>query len=65
MEQINLEPLQILRLNNMPEEIFDMTPEEYEQFQKESAEKMKEIEKVALQRLRDGGRGRLRDYIES
>ena len=64
MEQINLEPLQILRLNNMPEEIFDMTPEEYEQFQKESAEKMKEIEKVALQRLRDGGRGRLRDYIE-
>lgn len=45
MEQINLEPLQVLRLSNRPEEISDMTPEEYEQFQKESDERIEEIEK--------------------
>ena len=65
MEQINLEPLQTLRLNNMPEEIFDMTPEEYEQFKKDAAERIKEMEKKALERLRNPRRGRLRDYIES
>ena len=42
-----------------------MTPEEYEQFQKESAERIKEIEKKALERLTDPRRGTLRDYIES
>lgn len=65
MEQINLEPLQTLRLNNMPEEIFDMTPEEYEQFKKDAAERIEEIEKKALERLRNARRGTLRDYIES
>lgn len=65
MEQINLEPLQILKLNNMPEEIFDMTPEEYEQMQKKIPDRIKEIEKKALERLRDAARRRLRDYIES
>lgn len=65
MEQINLEPLQILRLRDEPEGIFDMTPEEYEQFKKDAAERMKEIEKKALERLRNPRRGRLRDYIES
>lgn len=64
MEQINLEPLNILKLNNIPDFIFDMTPEEYEQFQKESAERIEEIEKKALERLRDPRRGTLRDYIE-
>ena len=61
MEQINLEPLQILRMSNTPEEIFDMTPEEYEQWQK----KIKKIEKKALKRLRNPHRPSLRDYIES
>ena len=65
MEQINLEPLQILRLNDMPEEIFDMTPEEYEQLKKDAAERIEEIEKKALERLRNPRRGTLRDYIES
>ena len=65
MEQINLEPLQILRLRDEPEGIFDMTPEEYEQFKKDAAERIEEIEKKALERLRDPRRGRLRDYIES
>ena len=65
MEQINLEPLQILRLRDEPEGIFDMTPEEYEQFKKDAAERIEEIEKKALERLRDARRGRLRDYIES
>ena len=65
MEQINLEPLQILKLNNMPEEIFDMTPEEYEQMQKKIPDRIKEIEKKALERLRDGKIKSLRDYIES
>lgn len=65
MEQINLEPLQILKLNNMPEEIFDMTPEEYEQMQKKIPDRIKEIEKKALERLRNPRRGSLRDYIES
>ncbi|MDY5682224.1 MAG: hypothetical protein SPG48_01575 [Treponema sp.] len=66
MEQINLEPLQILRMSNRPEDIFDMTPEEYEQWQKEITEdRIKEIEKKALERLRDPRRGlSLRDYIE-
>jgi len=65
MEQINLEPLQTLRLNNMPEEIFDMTPEEFEQMQKKIPDRIKEIEKKALERLRNARRGNLRDYIES
>lgn len=66
MEQINLEPLQILRLRDEPEGIFDMTPEEYEQWQKEITEdRIKEIEKKALERLRNPRRGlSLRDYIE-
>jgi hypothetical protein len=64
MEQINLEPLETLRLNNMPEEIFDMTPEEFEQMQKKVPARIKEIEKKALERLRNARRGRLRDYIE-
>lgn len=63
MEQINLEPLQILRLSNEPD-IFDMTPEEYEQFQKYAAERIKEIEKKALKRLRNPRRGAFRAYIE-
>ena len=42
-----------------------MTPEEYEQWQKEITEdRIKEIEKKALERLRDPHRGTLRDYIE-
>ena len=65
MEQINLEPLQILRLRDEPEGIFDMTPEEYEQFKKDAAERIEEIEKKALERLRNPRRGSLRDYIES
>lgn len=65
MEQINLKPLNILKLNNLPDFIFDMTPEEYEQFQKESAERIEKIEKKALERLTDPRRGTLRDYIES
>ena len=66
MEQINLEPLQILRLSNRPEDIFDMTPEEYEQWQKYVAERIEAIEKKALKRLRNPRRGlSLRDYIES
>ena len=66
MEQINLEPLQVLRLRDEPEDIFDMTPEEYEQWQKEITEdRIKEIEKKALKRLRNPHRGlSLRDYIE-
>ena len=64
MEQINLEPLQILRMSNTPEEIFDMTPEEYEQWQKYVAERIEAIEKKALERLRNPRRGSLRDYIE-
>ena len=66
MEQINLEPMKVLRLSNRPEEIFDMTPEEYEQWQKEITEdQIKEIEKKALKRLRNPHRGlSLRDYIE-
>ena len=68
MEQINLEPLQVLRLSNRPEEIFDMTPEEYEQFLKRitlTEDQIKAIEKKALKRLRNRRRGlSLRDYIE-
>ena len=69
MEQINLEPLQILRLSDEPEGIFDMTPEEYEQWQKEKSDlltedRIKVIEKKALERLRNPRRGTLRDYME-
>ena len=68
MEQINLEPLQILRMSNTPEEIFDMTPEEYEQFLKRimlMEDQIKAIEKKALKRLRKRRRGlSIRDYIE-
>ena len=64
MEQINLEPLQILRLSNTPEEIFDMTPEEYEQWHKYVAERIPAIEKKALERLRNPHRESIRDYIE-
>ena len=67
MEQINLEPLQILRMIDGPD-IFDMTPEEYEQWQKEimlMEDQIKAIEKKALKRLRNRRRGlSLRDYIE-
>ena len=64
MEQINLEPLQILRLRDEPEGILDMTPEEYEQWQKKISARIKKIEKKALKRLRKRRRGSLRDYIE-
>ena len=68
MEQINLEPLQILRLRDEPEGILDMTPEEYEQFLKRimlMEDQIKAIEKKALERLRHPRRGlSLRDYIE-
>lgn len=65
MEQINLEPLQILRMINMPEEIFDMTPEEHEQLMnKITPAWIAEIEKRAFERLRNPRRGSLRDYIE-
>lgn len=67
MEQIDLEPLQILRLSNEPD-IFDMTPEEYEQFLKRimlMEDQIKAIEKKALKRLRNPRRRlSLRDYIE-
>ena len=65
MEQINLEPLQVLRLRNEPEEIFDMTPEEHEQLMnKITPALIAEIEKKALGRLRNPPRESLRDYIE-
>lgn len=65
MEQINLEPLQILCMINMPEEIFDMTPEEYEQLMnKITPAWIAEIEKRAFEKLRNPHRGSLRDYIE-
>ena len=65
MEQINLEPLQILYMINMPEEIFDMTPEEHEQLMnKITPAWIAEIEKRALERLRNPPRESLRDYIE-
>ncbi|MDY5818692.1 MAG: hypothetical protein SPK26_11740 [Treponema sp.] len=76
MEQINLEPLQmeVLRLRDYPD-FENMTPEELEQFKKEYewfqkasaeriAERIAEIEKRALERLREPRRGSLRDYIE-
>ena len=77
MEQINLEPLQmeVLRLRDYPD-FENMTPEELEQFKKEYewfqkasaeriAERIAEIEKKALKRLRNPRRGlSLRDYIE-
>lgn len=65
MEQINLEPLQILCMINMPEEIFDMTPEEHEQLMnKITPAWIAEIEKRAFEKLRNPRRGSLRDYIE-
>ena len=65
MEQINLEPLQILKLRDVSEDIFDMTPEEYEQLMnKITPALIAEIEKRALERLREPRRGSLRDYIE-
>ena len=64
MEQINLEPLQILRLRDEPEGILDMTPEEYEQWQKYIAERIPAIKKRALERLRNPPRESIRDYIE-
>lgn len=69
MEQINLEPLQmeVLRMIDGPD-TSDMTPEEYEQFQKRimlTKDQIKAIEKRALKRLRKRRRGlSLRDYIE-
>ncbi|WP_318714337.1 hypothetical protein [Treponema sp.] len=65
MEQINLEPLQVFRTSEIAEFILDMTPEEYEQWQKYVAERIEAIEKKALERLRNPRRrGSLRDYIE-
>lgn len=65
MEQINLEPLQILRLSNTPEEIFDMTPEELEQLMNKIIPAwIAEIEKRAFEKLRHPCRESLRDYIE-
>lgn len=65
MEQINLEPLQILRLSNTPEEIFDMTPEELEQLMnKITPAWIAEIEKRAFEKLRHPCRESIRDYIE-
>ena len=74
MEQINLEPFQIFRLIDYPD-FENMTPEELEQFKKEYewfqkasaeriAERIAEIEKKALERLRHPSRESLRDYIE-
>ena len=63
MEQINLEPLQILRMSDGPD-IFDMTPEEYEQWYKYVAERIPAIKKRALERLRNPPRESIRDYIE-
>ena len=68
MEQINLEPLQILRMIDGPD-TSDMTPEEYEQWQKEisdllTEDRIKAIEKKALERLRNPHRESIRDYIE-
>ena len=64
MEQINLEPLQVLRTSEIAEFILDMTPEEYEQWQKYVAERISAIEKKALERLRNPHRESIRDYIE-
>ena len=66
MEQINLEPLQmeVLRMIDGPD-TSDMTPEEYEQLMnKITPALIAEIEKRALERLREPRRGSLRDYIE-
>ena len=70
MEQINLEPLQmeVLRMIDGPD-TSDMTPEEYEQWQKEisdllTEDRIKAIEKKALERLRNPHRESIRDYIE-
>ena len=64
MEQINLEPLQVLRTSEIAEFILDMTPEEYEQWQKKISARIKKIEKKALKRLRNPHRESIRDYIE-
>lgn len=66
MEQINLEPLQmeILRMIDGVD-ISDMTPEEYEQLMnKITPAWIAEIEKKALERLREPRRGAFRAYIE-
>ena len=54
---------EILRLRDYPD-FENMTPEEIEQFKKDFAERREEIEKKALERLRNARRGNLRDYIE-
>lgn len=64
MEQINLEPLQVFWTSEIAEVILDMTPEEYEQWQKKISARIKKIEKKALKRLRNRRRESLRDYIE-
>lgn len=64
MEQINLEPLQVLRMIDGVD-ISDMTPEEYEQLMnKITPAWIAEIEKRAFEKLRNPRRGSLRDYIE-
>lgn len=64
MEQINLEPLQILRMIDGPD-TSDMTPEEYEQLMnKITPAWIAEIEKRAFEKLRNPPRRTLRDYIE-
>ena len=55
---------QILRLTNSPD-FEKMTPEEHEQWMnKITPARIAEIEKKALERLRNPRRGTLRDYIE-
>lgn len=64
MEQINLEPLQVLRMIDGVD-ISDMTPEEYEQLMnKITPAWIAEIEKRAFEKLRHPSRESLRDYIE-
>lgn len=64
MEQINLEPLQVLRMIDGVD-ISDMTPEEYEQLMnKITPAWIAEIEKRAFEKLRNPCRESLRDYIE-
>lgn len=64
MEQINLEPLQVLRMIDGVD-ISDMTPEEYEQLMnKITPAWIAEIEKRAFEKLRNPRRESIRDYIE-
>lgn len=63
MEQINLEPLQVLRMINGMD-IFDMTPEEYEQWQKEisdliTEDLIKEIEKKSTGKIKRSSSGNI------